>query len=160
MFSDIRSSPRLASERGRVCGFHWLNRSPLLLPCQHVAFRSQDDANGAKFSLFAMRLPGFFPTRCDLKERKMSAIEAGARAPENLWRQEIRATLALAWPMVLTNLGQTAMTATDVMMMGRLGSDTLAAGALGSNLYFMPLIFGLGLMLATSPMMATELGMK
>lgn len=59
--------------------------------------------------------------------------------------------------MVLTNLGQTAMTATDVMMMGRLGPDTLAAGALGANLYFMPLIFGLGLMLATSPMMATEL---
>lgn len=57
----------------------------------------------------------------------MSAIEAGARAPENLWRQEIRATLALAWPMVLTNLGQTAMTATDVMMMGRLGPDTRPA---------------------------------
>ncbi|KRA00044.1 MATE family efflux transporter [Mesorhizobium sp. Root157] len=90
----------------------------------------------------------------------MSAIETGARAPENLWRDEIRATLALAWPMVLTNLGQTAMTATDVMMMGRLGPDTLAAGALGSNLYFMPLVFGLGLMLATSPMMATELGRK
>ncbi|TIX47471.1 MAG: MATE family efflux transporter, partial [Mesorhizobium sp.] len=50
--------------------------------------------------------------------------------------------------MVLTNLGQTAMTATDVMMMGRLGPDTLASGALGANLYFMPLIFGLGLMLA------------
>ena len=52
------------------------------------------------------------------------------------------------------------MTATDVMMMGRLGPDTLAAGALGANLYFVPLIFGLGLMLATSPMMATELGRK
>ncbi|MER8535576.1 MATE family efflux transporter [Mesorhizobium sp. M1005] len=90
----------------------------------------------------------------------MSAIEADARAPENLWRREIRAMLALAWPMVLTNLGQTAMTATDVMMMGRLGPDTLASGALGANLYFMPLIFGLGLMLATSPMMATELGRR
>lgn len=90
----------------------------------------------------------------------MSAMEAGARAPENLWRQEIGAMLALAWPMVLTNLGQTAMTATDVMMMGRLGSDTLASGALGANLYFMPMIFGLGLMLATSPMMASELGRR
>lgn len=68
--------------------------------------------------------------------------------------------LALAWPMVLTNLGQTAMTATDVMMMGRLGPDTLAAGALGTSLYFAPLIFGLGLILATSPMIATELGRK
>ncbi|PWJ73579.1 MATE family multidrug resistance protein [Pseudaminobacter salicylatoxidans] len=68
--------------------------------------------------------------------------------------------LALAWPMVLTNLGQTAMTATDVMMMGRIGPNALAAGALGSSLYFAPLIFGLGLILATSPMMATELGRK
>jgi MATE family multidrug resistance protein len=90
----------------------------------------------------------------------MSAIEAGARAPGQLWRSEAKATVALAWPMVLTNLGQTAMTATDVMMMGRLGPQTLAAGALGSNLYFMVMIFGLGLMLATSPMMATELGRR
>ena len=46
------------------------------------------------------------------------------------------------------------------MMMGRLGPHALAAGSLGSNLYFMPLIFGLGLMIATSPMIATELGRK
>ena len=88
----------------------------------------------------------------------MSAIEAGATAPANPWRTEMRAMLLLAWPMILTNLGQTAMTATDVLMMGRLGSRALAAGSLGSNLYFAPLIFGLGLMLAVSPMIATELG--
>ena len=63
----------------------------------------------------------------------MSAIEAGARARGNPWRAETAATLSLAWPMILTNLGQTAMTATDVLMMGRLGPDALAAGALGSN---------------------------
>lgn len=68
--------------------------------------------------------------------------------------------LALSWPMILTNLGQTAMTATDVLMMGRLGPKALAAGSLGSNVYFLPLIFGLGLMLAVSPMIATELGRK
>src|SRR6185369_9360778 len=84
--------------------------------------------------------------------------EACAQAPESPWRGEIRATLSLAWPMVLTNLAQIAMTATDVMMMGRAGSRMLAAGALGSNLYFAPLIFGLGLMNAAAPMMATELG--
>lgn len=90
----------------------------------------------------------------------MSSIEAGVRAPESLWRGEIRAMLALSWPMVLTNLAQVAMTATDVMMIGRLGADMLAAGALGSNLYFAPLILGLGLVYAASPMMATELGRK
>lgn len=66
--------------------------------------------------------------------------------------------LSLAWPMILTNLAQVAMTATDVMIIGRLGAQALAAGALGSNLYFAPLIFGLGLMYATQPMMAAERG--
>ena len=78
----------------------------------------------------------------------MSAIDAGVRTPETPWRDEIRAMLQLSWPMILTNLGQTAMTPTDVLMMGRLGPDALAAGSLGANLYFMPLIFGLGLMTA------------
>lgn len=77
-----------------------------------------------------------------------------------LWTAELRAMIALAWPMVLTNLAQTAMTATDVMMMGWLGPDELAAGTLGSNLYFSPMIFGLGLVLAVSPMIAFELGRK
>jgi MATE family multidrug resistance protein len=90
----------------------------------------------------------------------MSAIDAGVRAPESPWRDEIRATLSLSWPMVLTNLAQVAMTATDVMLMGWAGPDMLAAGALGSNLYFAPMIFGLGLITATAPMMATELGRK
>lgn len=88
----------------------------------------------------------------------MSTAEARVRAPEKLWRSEVKATVALAWPMVLTNLAQTAMTATDVMILGRVGAQTLAASALGSNLYFAPMIFGLGLMLATVAMMARAVG--
>lgn len=90
----------------------------------------------------------------------MSAIEAGVTAPANPWRDEIRAMLQLSWPMVLTNIAQVAMTATDVMIIGRLGAGPLAASALGANLYFAPMIFGLGLMLATSPMLAIELGRR
>ncbi|BCH20703.1 MATE family efflux transporter [Mesorhizobium sp. L-8-3] len=90
----------------------------------------------------------------------MSSLDTAAKASATPWRDEVRATLVLAWPMVLTNLAQTAMTATDVLVMGRLGAEALAAGALGSNLYFGPMIFGLGLMLATSPMIATELGRR
>jgi MATE family multidrug resistance protein len=90
----------------------------------------------------------------------MTTLDIGAVPRPTPWRDEIRATLALAWPMVLTNLAQTAMTATDVLVMGHIGPQALAAGALGANLYFAPMIFGLGLMLATSPMTATELGRK
>lgn len=74
------------------------------------------------------------------------------------WLAEAKAMLALSWPMVLTNVAQTAMTATDVVMMGHLGPDSLAAGALGSNLYMAVLIFGIGIMAAVAPMISIELG--
>jgi MATE family multidrug resistance protein len=72
--------------------------------------------------------------------------------------QELHALIALSWPLALSNLAQVAMGTTDVMMMGRLGPATLAAGALGTNLYFVVLIFGIGLLNATTPMIARQLG--
>ncbi len=66
--------------------------------------------------------------------------------------------LSLSWPMVLTNVAQTAMTATDVVMMGHLSPEALAAGALGANLYMAVLIFGIGVMAAVAPMISIELG--
>ena len=72
--------------------------------------------------------------------------------------RELRALVALSWPLALSNLAQLAMGTTDVMMMGSLGSETLAAGALGTNLYFVALIFGIGLLNAATPMIARELG--
>lgn len=74
------------------------------------------------------------------------------------WVAEGRATLALSWPLILTNVAQTGMTATDVLMMGRLGPDSVAAGALGANLNFGLLIFGIGVMTATAPLIASERG--
>ncbi len=76
------------------------------------------------------------------------------------WGAETRATLSLAWPLVLTNLAQVALGATDVVMMGWLGPESLAAGALATNLNFAMVIFGIGLLNATSPMIASELGRK
>ncbi|MFC5037011.1 MATE family efflux transporter [Tianweitania sediminis] len=88
----------------------------------------------------------------------MTTLALAAQSRQALWRAEIRAMLLLAWPMVLTNLGQTAMTTTDVIMVGRLGAEAIAAATLGTSLYFLPTIFGIGLVLATSPMVARELG--
>jgi multidrug resistance protein, MATE family len=90
----------------------------------------------------------------------MDGLVSTAAVTRRIWRAEARATIALAWPLILTNLAQTAMTATDVVLIGRLGADALAAGALGSNLYFATMIFGLGLTTATAPMIARELGRK
>lgn len=76
------------------------------------------------------------------------------------WTREIRATLALSLPLVLTSLAQIAMTATDVIFIGRLGSHALAASALGANLYAAFAFFSLGLVTATAPLVARELGMR
>jgi len=74
------------------------------------------------------------------------------------WVAEVRATINLSLPLILTNLAQTLINATDVVIIGWLGSHLLAAGALGTNLYFALLIFGIGFVSAVSPMVARELG--
>lgn len=84
-----------------------------------------------------------------------------ASAPDSTaWRDELRATLALAWPLILSNLTMAAIQATDVVLMGWLGSRPLAASALGLNLTFAFSLICLGLVTASSPMMATALGAK
>jgi multidrug resistance protein, MATE family len=90
----------------------------------------------------------------------MTAELAPSRPGFWTWRQEMRAMAVLAWPMVLTNMAQNAMQTTDVVMMGWLGPQALAAGTLGFNIYFTPMIFGMGLLLSVSPMVAFELGRR
>ena len=74
------------------------------------------------------------------------------------WRTEIGATLSLAWPLILANLTMALIQATDVLLMGRLGARPLAASALGLNLNFAFSLICLGLVTASSPMIATALG--
>jgi MATE family multidrug resistance protein len=76
------------------------------------------------------------------------------------WHGELRATLALAWPLILANLTQQLIQATDVLLLGWLGSTQLAAATLALNLTWTFSIFLLGLITATSPMMATALGQR
>ena len=78
----------------------------------------------------------------------------------HLWRAEARSTASLAYPLILTNVAQSLIHATDVILLGWVGARTLAAGTLGINLYTAFLIFGMGLVTAVSPMIARELGRK
>jgi MATE family multidrug resistance protein len=81
-----------------------------------------------------------------------------ASFPLSAWRQEAGATSRLAGPLVLTNLTQAAIQGTDVVLLGWLGPRSLAAGALGSNIYTAFLIFGMGLVMAASPLMSRKIG--
>lgn len=68
--------------------------------------------------------------------------------------------MALAWPLILANVTQQAIQATDILLMGRLGATQLAAATLALNLTFTFNLFLFGLVTASSPMMATALGQR
>ena len=84
-----------------------------------------------------------------------AAVSTEGQSP---WRDELRATLLLAWPMILSNLTMMLIGVTDVILLGWLGLRELAAGALGHNLAIFCAIFCMGLVTATAPMMASEKG--
>ncbi len=74
------------------------------------------------------------------------------------WRVEAWATLALAWPIVLTNLSQMAMALTETLLLGRLSAEAQAGGLLGSSFYFAVIAPGFGLALAAAPLQAIARG--
>jgi MATE family multidrug resistance protein len=76
------------------------------------------------------------------------------------WRSELASTMALAWPLVLANFTQQAINATDVLLMSRLGAHELAASTLALNFTYTLNMLLLGLVIASSPMMATALGKR
>ncbi|GJE61699.1 MATE family efflux transporter [Methylobacterium trifolii] len=89
----------------------------------------------------------------------LAAPAARGRAPfHRPWALELRATLALSAPLVLTNLAQHAVITADVVMLGRIGAEALAAATLATGLYFILFIGGLGLTSAVAPLVAGALG--
>jgi len=86
-----------------------------------------------------------------------AAIPPRSQSP---WATELRATLTLAWPLILANLTHQVIQATDVLLLGRLGAVELAAATIALNLTFTFNVLLLGLLLASSPMMATALGRR
>jgi MATE family multidrug resistance protein len=90
----------------------------------------------------------------------MKALGIGITRMDASWSDELRATLKLAWPLILANLTQQFIQATDVLLMGRLGATQLAAATLALNLTFTFNMFLFGLVTASSPMMASALGRR
>ena len=64
---------------------------------------------------------------------------------------ELRRTAALAFPLILAQLAQVSLTLIDTLMVGRLGNEALAGIALGSSVFMMGLIVGMGVMFAVGP---------
>ncbi|WP_333825064.1 MATE family efflux transporter [Pinisolibacter sp.] len=75
-----------------------------------------------------------------------------------LWRRETYETFRLAWPMIVAQLAQMALPTTDILLLGGLGPEAVASGALAVNLYNTFMLFGVGIMSATVPMVARQRG--
>ncbi|MCC6920524.1 MAG: MATE family efflux transporter [Alphaproteobacteria bacterium] len=91
----------------------------------------------------------------------LEALQADRRPSLKLpktFLAEALATGRLAGPLVLTQLASMVIGTTDVLFLGHLGPDALAAGALGLSLYYMPMMFGFGLSSALSPQLAQAVG--
>jgi multidrug resistance protein, MATE family len=74
------------------------------------------------------------------------------------WRDEFRATLALASPLAAANLLQMLVYATDVVFVARLGEESLAVASLSTTIFGLMMWCFTGLTSACAPLIAAELG--
>lgn len=89
-----------------------------------------------------------------------SIAPASAAVPVRHLALELSETLKLAVPLALTQLGQIAMMTTDIAMIGRLGSEAMAAAALAHTVFFVSFTFGMGLVSAVAPLAAQAFGAR
>lgn len=75
-----------------------------------------------------------------------------------LWRGEIKAMLSLGVPLALSQLAQIAIQTTDVVLLGWLGPEPLAASGLATNVWVIMFLFGLGVVSAVSPIVSQIVG--
>ena len=83
-----------------------------------------------------------------------------SRSPAGTWGAELRATFALAWPLVIAQLAQNALHTTDVIMLGWLGPSYLAAGTLATTFIMPFLVGGMGIVGAVAPLVAQARGAR
>lgn len=74
------------------------------------------------------------------------------------WRREFFALMTIGLPMALTQLVQFSINTVDVVMVGQLGPEALAAAALGLVMFYVLFVAGMGPAVATSPMVSQALG--
>jgi MATE family multidrug resistance protein len=75
-------------------------------------------------------------------------------------RQELGAMVALAVPVVMSELGWMAQGIVDTIMVGRLGPAAIGAVALGNAVYYTPVLLGFGLLLGLDTLVAQAFGRK
>ena len=75
-------------------------------------------------------------------------------------RRELRALLALAIPVILSELGWVAMGIVDTIMVGRLGPEAIGAVGISSASYYAPALFGIGILLGLDTVVSQAWGRR
>jgi MATE family multidrug resistance protein len=73
-------------------------------------------------------------------------------------REELRALLALALPVVTVQVGLMTMGVADSIMVGRISAAALGGVALGNVYFFAVCVFGMGVLLALDPVISQAVG--
>jgi MATE family multidrug resistance protein len=73
-------------------------------------------------------------------------------------RSDFKDTTRLAAPVVIGQLGHMMMGVVDSVMVGRVGAAPLAAASIGHSMFILVLIFGIGVSMAISPLVAMAVG--
>ncbi len=76
----------------------------------------------------------------------------------SLFRQEARANLRLALPLIAAQISFVSMGSVDTIVAGRMGEAELAAVAVGANIWFFFFVLFMGLFMACSPIVAQRVG--
>lgn len=74
------------------------------------------------------------------------------------YKEHFNRTFNLAYPVMLSQLGQVLVGVADSMMVGRLGATPLAAASLANSIFFVVLMFGIGVSMAITPLVASADG--
>ncbi|WP_154853249.1 MATE family efflux transporter [Cyclobacterium xiamenense] len=74
------------------------------------------------------------------------------------YKEDFTTTFSLAYPVMLSQLGQVMVGVADNVMVGRLGAVPLAAASLANSIFFLILMFGIGISMAVTPMVAAADG--
>ncbi|MBT0812341.1 MATE family efflux transporter [Litoribacter ruber] len=74
------------------------------------------------------------------------------------YKEHFNRTFNLAYPVMLSQLGQVLVGVADSMMVGRLGAEPLAAASLANSIFFVVLMFGIGVSMAITPLVAAADG--
>ncbi len=74
------------------------------------------------------------------------------------YKEEVKKTLNLAYPVIIGQLGFIMMGVVDSVMVGSVGAVPLAASSVGNSLFILIFIVGLGISIAVTPLVAIAVG--